>query len=112
MHELTIAGNIIDIITSEAGKAGSKFVREVNLEIGLLACIEYESLTFALETLKKGTVMDSASIIIEKPQGMGKCSKCGNEFTIESFLGSCSDCGSQDLQIIKGKELKVKSITI
>lgn len=112
MHELTIARNIIGIVTSEAEKAGSSMVKEVNLEIGLLACIEYESLNFAIEALKKGTVADSAGFIIEKPGGICKCNNCGNEFTIESFLGSCSACGSQDLQIIKGSELRVKSITI
>lgn len=112
MHELTIAGNIINIVTSEAEKAGSSMVKEVNLEIGLLAGIEYESLDFALEALKKGTVVDSASFIIEKPGGVCKCNNCANEFTIENFLGSCRDCGSQDLQIIKGSELRVKSITI
>lgn len=112
MHELTIARNIIDIVVSEAEKSGRRIVRQVNLEIGLLAGIEYESLSFALEALKKGTVMDSASFIIEKPCGAGKCNDCGFEFTIEEFLGSCSSCGSQDLDIIRGSELKVKSITI
>ncbi|MDZ7740125.1 MAG: hydrogenase maturation nickel metallochaperone HypA [Bacteroidales bacterium] len=112
MHEFTVAGNIIDIVSSEAARAGSSPVKKVNLEIGLLAGIEYESLNFALEALKKGTIVDSASFIIEKPGGMGKCNNCGYEFTIESFLGSCSACGSQDLQIIKGSELRVKSITI
>lgn len=112
MHELTIAGNIIDIVSSEAAKAGASMVKEVNLEIGLLAGIEYESLNFALETLKKETVVDSAIFIIEKPCGTGKCNNCGYEFTIDSFLGSCNACGSQDLQIIKGSELRVKSITI
>jgi len=112
MHELTIAGNIIEIVTSEAEKSGGSSVREVNLEIGLLAGIEYESLSFALEALKKGTIMDKASFVIEKPCGAGKCKNCGYEFTIESFLGSCASCGSQELDIISGSELRVKSIKI
>jgi len=112
MHELTIARNIIEIVTSEAEKSGRRPIREVNLEIGLLAGIEFESLNFALEALKKGTIMDKASFVIEKPCGAGKCNNCGYEFTIESFLGSCGSCGSQDLDIIRGRELRVKSITI
>ncbi len=112
MHELTIAGNIIDIVSSEAAKAGGSPVKEVNLEIGLLAGIEYESLNFALETLKKGTVLDSASFNIAKPGGMCKCNNCACEFTIENFMGSCNICDSHDLQIISGSELRVKSIII
>lgn len=112
MHEFTVAGNIIDIVTAEAGKAGSKAVQEVNLEIGLLAGIEYDSLNFALEALAPGTVMDSASVTVEKPRGEGKCNDCGYEFPFDSFMGSCGSCGSTDLQIIRGNELRVKSITI
>lgn len=112
MHEFTIASNIIGIVTSEAEKAGSSVVKEVNLEIGLLAGIEYESLNFALETLKRGTVVDSASFTIDKPAGMVRCDNCAYEFTIESFLGSCSACDSHELQVISGSELRVKSIII
>ena len=112
MHELTVAENIINIVTTEAGKAGSDRVNEVCLEIGLLAGIEYAALDFALEALIPGTVMESAAIIIEKPGGSGKCNNCGYEFSFEDFMGSCPDCGSADLAIVRGNELRVKSITI
>ncbi|MBS0011504.1 MAG: hydrogenase maturation nickel metallochaperone HypA [Bacteroidales bacterium] len=112
MHELTVAGNIIDIVTAEAGKAGSEAVQEVMLEIGLLAGIEYESLNFALEALAPGTVIDKATVSIEKPGGAAKCNDCAYEFPFEMFMGSCGRCGSTDLLIIGGNELRVKSITI
>ncbi|MBN1388947.1 MAG: hydrogenase maturation nickel metallochaperone HypA [Bacteroidales bacterium] len=112
MHELTVAENIINIVATEAGKAGSDMVSEVCLEIGLLAGIEYEALDFALEVLAPGTVMDSAAITIEKPGAAAKCNNCGCEFSFETFMGSCPDCGSADLAIVRGNELRVKSITI
>jgi len=112
MHELTIARNIIDIVTAGAAREGASSVSRVCLEIGLLAGIEYESLDFAMEALAKGTVMGDAEIIVEKPSGGARCNKCGSEFSFESFMGSCEKCGSTDLSIIRGMELRVKNITI
>lgn len=112
MHELTVAENIISIVNTEAVKAGCNNVSEVCLEIGLLAGIEYAALDFALEVLAPGTVMESAAITIEKPGGTGKCNNCGSEFPFEIFMGSCLKCGSTDLAVIRGNELRVKSITI
>ncbi len=85
---------------------------EVNLEIGQLSGIEYNSLEFAFQNLSPGSVIEGAKIHIEKPVGTARCNKCGNEFDIETFIGSCNLCNSFDIEIIRGKELRVNSITI
>jgi hydrogenase nickel incorporation protein HypA/HybF len=112
MHELTVATNILAIVASEAGKAGVQRVKEVCLEIGQLSGIEYESLEFALTALSPDSVMQGAILTIEKPGGRARCSTCSFEFSFESFLGSCSSCGSSDIEISGGRELRVKSISI
>ena len=112
MHELSIVQSIIKIVDMEARKTGVKRVNEVNLEIGQLSGVEFDSLEFALKSLAPGSIIESAEIIIEKPGGVACCSNCGYEFAIENFIGSCNKCSSFDLEIIKGRELRVKSITI
>ncbi|HUX58469.1 MAG TPA: hydrogenase maturation nickel metallochaperone HypA [Bacteroidales bacterium] len=112
MHELSIVQNIIKIVAIEAKNSGVERVTEVNLEIGQLSGIEFSSLEFAFKNLSPGSVIEGAEIYIEKPGGTARCSKCGNEFSIDTFLGSCNLCNSFDLEIIRGKELRVKSITI
>jgi hydrogenase nickel incorporation protein HypA/HybF len=112
MHELSIVKNIIEIVAMEAIKSGSDRVTEVQLEIGQLSGVEFESLEFALKNLTRGTVIESAEIYIDKPEGIARCRNCSNEFAIKNFIGSCNICSSFDLDIIKGRELRVKSITI
>jgi hydrogenase nickel incorporation protein HypA/HybF len=112
MHELTIVQNIITIVAKEAEKSGAKQVTEVLLEIGQLSGVEFESLEFAFRNLSPGSVIESAEIAIEKPKGTARCMNCGFEFEIENFIGSCNKCSSFDLEIIRGRELRVKSITI
>ena len=112
MHELSIVMSIIDIVAMEAMKSGAERVTEVSLEIGKLSGIEFDSLEFALKNLAPGSVIESAEVSIEKPGGIARCSDCGFEFAIENFIGSCNSCSSFNLEIIKGRELRVKSITI
>lgn len=96
----------------EAERSGAEKITEVHLEIGQLSGVEFDSLEFAFKNLSPGSVIDSAEISIEKPEGVARCNKCGNEFDIKNFIGSCNKCSSFDLEIIKGRELRVKSITI
>jgi len=112
MHELSIVMSIIEIVAMEAKKSGAERVTEVHLEIGQLSGVEIDSLEFALKNLATGSVIESAEISIDKPGGAARCSNCGYEFAIETFIGSCNLCSSFDLEITKGRELRVKSITI
>jgi len=112
MHELSIVLSIIEIVATEVKKSGAERVTEVHLEIGQLSGVEFESFEFALKNLTPGSVIESAEITIEKPGGTARCCDCGYEFAIENFIGSCNLCSSFNLEIIKGRELSVKSITI
>jgi hydrogenase nickel incorporation protein HypA/HybF len=112
MHEMSVVQNIINIVSAESEKNGGRRVLEVNLEIGSLSGIEYGSLDFALKHLAPGSVIESAEISIEKPEGLARCNNCGNEFALNDFIGCCNLCNSFDIDIIRGRELRVKSITV
>ena len=112
MHEMSVAGSIIEIVSAEIEKHREGHVAEVRLEIGLLSGIEYGALDFALKVLAPGSPIESAIISVDKPGGKARCNKCGNEFMLEDFIGSCTKCNSFDINIISGKELRIKSITI
>lgn len=112
MHEMSIAESIIEIVEKEAGKAGVSSVEEVELEIGFLAGIEYESLSFALKVLAPGSILKDANIVINKPPGLAKCFNCDHEFPTDSAINICPECESYGCNIIRGKELRVSSIVI
>ena len=112
MHELSIVQNIIEIVTAEAEKSSAKKVTGVHLEIGKLSGVEYKLIEFALKNLSKDSVLDSAEIIIDKPAGRARCNECGNKFAMDDFIGYCDACKSFDIEIINGKELRIKNITI
>ncbi len=112
MHEMSIALNIIDIVSSEARKNNSEKINEVEVEIGQLSGVELESLKFSLDIAKKNTPLANSSTKFLTIDAEAKCRDCNCIFKLNDFIGTCPDCGKFDLEIIKGKELRVKSINI
>lgn len=112
MHELSIALGIIDLVEAEARKNGSSRVEEVELEIGTLAGVEIRTLEFALDSAVKGTLLQDARIIRIYIEGSGYCNDCRVSFPVSTLFSPCPDCGSYCVKIVKGKELRVKSIVI
>lgn len=112
MHEMSIAMSIIDIATEQAKKEKAKVVKELELDIGTMAGIEFESLNFAMQTAIKNTILEKANIKINKIQAIAKCLDCEAEFEADQLFAKCPNCESQTTFLKIGKELKVKSILI
>jgi len=112
MHELSIALSIIDIADKEAKKANAIKVAEIELEVGELAGVEYRALDFAFETAVKNTILENAIVKIHKPKGQAICNDCNTNFEINDLYSACPKCGGYFHNIIKGKELRVKSLLV
>ena len=108
MHELSIACNIVELVSEAA--AGRK-VRRVTLEIGQLSAVSPDSLGFCFPEAAKGTDAEGATLEIREIEGAARCEACGEEFATPDLLTVCS-CGSSRFQRVKGDELNVKSIEI
>jgi hydrogenase nickel incorporation protein HypA/HybF len=107
MHELSIALGIVDIAEKETKKAKKKKVDLIELEIGTLAGIEFESLDFIWPSAVKNTVLESAERKINIIEALAKCGDCDHTFKIKNVYDSCPKCNSYLKGIIKGKELRV-----
>lgn len=112
MHEMAIALNIIEIAESEAIKANAERINQLELEIGTLSGIEIEALQFALETAKEKTMLNDTSIHFNIIQAEGICEDCGAKINVNNIWINCPNCKSYNLNIINGKELKVKSLNV
>lgn len=112
MHESAIALSIVRLAEQNARDNGADEIEELELEIGSLAGIELSSLDFALNSAVKGSMLDNARIIRHDIQAEGRCGDCGTVFPVEALFTPCSRCGSYGVSILKGKELRIKSIVI
>lgn len=112
MHELSVALGIVRIAENETAKANATAVDLIELEIGTLAGIEFDSLDFVWPSAVKGTVLENAIKKITVIKAKGKCADCNTVFDMEHFYDSCPKCNSFLKGILQGKELKVKALEV
>ena len=112
MHELSIVMGIVDIAEKETAKADAVSVNSITLEIGTLSGIVLEALDFAWQSAITGTVLKNAELKIKNVQAIAKCKDCGFEFDAETLYQECPKCKGYFTDIIKGKEMKVLSLTV
>jgi hydrogenase nickel incorporation protein HypA/HybF len=108
MHELGITQNIVAIATEHA--QGNQ-VKKVTIEIGKLSAIMPDAVQFCFSVCSAGTLLENAILEIIEISGKGKCRQCGAEITLEVPFGLC-ECGSVELDLISGQELKIKEMEI
>lgn len=112
MHELSLALSIVEIAEQQAAARHAHDIEELELEIGMLAGVEIETLLFALESAVKGTLLAQAKIVKRIIAGEGQCGECGAIFQPQTLYEPCPECGSYFVVLLKGKELKIKSLVI
>lgn len=112
MHEMSIALNIIDLIKEEVKKNYASVVKEFEVEVGSVSGVEIEALKFALEIAVKDTFMEKTKQTITPVAATALCLECNKDFSLSWFYEPCPFCNAINIKIIKGKELKIKSITV
>lgn len=112
MHEVAITQNIIDICEKTARRQGATTVRSVTVAIGELSGVVPEAVEFCFEACSQGTLLENASLLIERIPGRGRCLACQIEFPLDNQRFTCPACGEFAPRRIMGEELSVKQMEI
>ncbi|MEY4763395.1 MAG: hypothetical protein RI907_68 [Pseudomonadota bacterium] len=112
MHELSLAGGILQLVEDAARRERFERVKVLRLEAGALAGVEVRALRFALEAVSPGTVLAGAHIDIDEPPGQAWCLGCNQSVPILSRLDPCPHCGGVRLQPTGGTELRVVDLLV
>lgn len=110
MHEFSIAQMLSEIAIEEAKKNDFFKVSSLTVQIGEMAAVVPEALTFAFSVISRGTILDGAELNIEIVPIVAKCDKCGELFEVENFSFKCPECGAVSNNYISGQELLLISI--
>ncbi|MCX6205391.1 MAG: hydrogenase maturation nickel metallochaperone HypA [Bacteroidetes bacterium] len=112
MHELSIVMSIVDLATKEAAKHHASAIEEIELDIGCLSGIDMDSFDFAWQQAVKRTILEKANRKVNRIEGSARCSDCDTHFKMVQLYDSCPNCKSHLAEIVRGKELKVKSLVL
>ena len=108
MHELAITESIVESVQDHV--RGAKVLRVV-LVIGKLSGVVPDSVRACFEFCAEGTVLEGATLDIEETPGRGRCRDCEAQVELLDMIALCP-CGSANLALLSGQELKIRSVEV
>jgi hydrogenase nickel incorporation protein HypA/HybF len=112
MHELGITENILNITLDKANEGQATKILKINLVIGELSGFVADCIQFYFDTLSKDTIAQGAALHFETVPVEMRCRNCSTVFRPQDTLWSCPKCGSQSVEISKGRELYIESVEV
>ncbi len=112
MHEMSLAEGMLGIVEESARANDARRVTAVWLEIGTLAQIEREALCFCFDAVTRGSLAEGARLEIVDVPGAAWCMPCAARVDIAAIGDACPRCGSYQLQVVAGNDMRIREIAI
>ena len=112
MHEMSLCEGILQVMQTEAQKQGFSQVKNVWLEIGDLAGVEVEAMLFSFDAVTRNSLADGAKLNIINIPGTAWCMQCGKNVPVTERFDACPECGSYQLQVTGGDEMRIKELEV
>ncbi len=112
MHEMALCEGIIQIVEDEARRQSFSRVKAVCLEIGALSHVAPEAMKFCFEAVAARTIARGATLEIIELPGVAWCMACSKSVEIKQRYAPCPACGSYQLQVTAGEEMRVKELEV
>lgn len=111
MHEASIVQEIIDITTEQAKQNNAHKVLEVEITVGAGAMIETDLLSGAFDVMKSETMLEDATLKINKVNLKLHCLNCGKISESDRMVSmECPYCQSYETIIESGREMLINKI--
>jgi hydrogenase nickel incorporation protein HypA/HybF len=108
MHELAITQSVVDMVVE---RTAGRQVSVVRLEVGGLSGVVPDAMEFCYELLISGTPLEGSTLVIDQTRGAAHCRSCGRDFALSDLILLCP-CGSAEVDVVAGRELKVRSVEL
>lgn len=112
MHELSLAEGVLHLIEDAARKQNFAKVITVWLEIGELSGVEVEAMKFCFDAVTRESIAEGAKLEIIGLPGTGWCMECSMTMPMIEIFGECPQCGSHQMQVTGGTEMRVKELEV
>ncbi|WP_439406274.1 hydrogenase maturation nickel metallochaperone HypA [Bradyrhizobium sp. DASA03076] len=112
MHEMALCQGIIGIVEEEARNRSFSKVKTVCLEIGALSHVAPEAIKFCFEAVAARTIVQGARLEIIATPGIAWCMACSMSVEIKQRYEPCPSCGSYQLQVTGGEEMRVNKLEV
>ncbi|MES9994070.1 MAG: hydrogenase maturation nickel metallochaperone HypA [Candidatus Thiodiazotropha sp.] len=112
MHEMSLCEGVLRLLEEHAVSQGFQRVKRVWLEIGALSGVEPEAMRFSFDAVMKESLADGAQLEIIDLPGEAWCMQCSKPVQLAARYQACPECGSYQLQVTGGDEMRVKELEV
>ena len=112
MHEMSLAEGVLQVIEDAARAQDFSRVTAVWLEIGELSGVEVEAMKFCFDAVVRDSIAEGARLEIIATAGSAWCMKCSKTVPMQELFGECPECGSHQMQVNGGTEMRVKELEV
>jgi hydrogenase nickel incorporation protein HypA/HybF len=110
MHEMSITQGILSVSLSAAQNAGAGAIRVIHLKNGAYSEVVPALVQECFDLLAKGTAAEGAQLTFSPLPLTVRCRRCGWSGGVPKQHIACGACGSEDLELLTGREFYVDSI--
>ncbi len=112
MHEMTIAGRILETVVRQAEAEGARRIMRLRVQVGRASGVSPDALAFAVQALSPGTCAEGMELDVETVGIELRCRGCGAGSRAESLVFDCPACGGREADIVRGRELRLLDMDI
>ncbi|HRY07387.1 MAG TPA: hydrogenase maturation nickel metallochaperone HypA [Hyphomicrobiaceae bacterium] len=112
MHEMALCESIRTTLEEQSRLHGFTKVARVSLEVGPLSGVEIDALRFGFDVVMRGSVAQAAQLDIIECPAQAWCMACSQTVPIKARFDPCVKCGSYQLQVTGGEELRIKELEV
>lgn len=109
MHETAVVAGLMDILLRQAKAHRIGHISVVRLQIGRLRGLDLRQIRGMFELLAEGTIAECARLDIDDVAVEAHCQTCSTGWRVEAYRFQCPECGSNDAEVVRGRELHIIS---
>jgi len=109
---MSLAEGVLQLVEDAARAQDFSRVTAVWLEIGELSGVEVEAMKFCFDAVVRDSIAQGARLEIIATPGSGWCMQCSKTVPMREVFGECPDCGSHQMQVTGGTEMRVKELEV
>jgi hydrogenase nickel incorporation protein HypA/HybF len=109
MHETAVVQGLLRVLAAKAQEHGVTRIVSVRLKLGRLRGLDVRQIRGSFEIFAEATIAEGARLDIEEVLVEARCRTCREVYEVPRFRFQCPACGSEDADVIQGRELEIVS---
>ncbi len=121
MHEASLVSGLLSLALEEVEKYNTSLepgvprvrgIRGITLDIGLISCVEEQTLTGCFDIMAEGTPAEGAVLTVRRQPLACTCKECGKPFELRERHFLCPFCGGENITFSGGQGCTMSSLDV